>query len=347
MTSAPPDKPAPIHLRLWRFGLRFADGLMAHNGFEGAASIAFWFFLSLVPLLVLLGFLLGHVARAKGVDSLIGPALDVVPGAAESIVRKELERLAGASASSLAPLGIAGYFWTASSGLHNLMDIFEIAAKVQRRSWWKQRLMALGWVIVGLAAMCLLGWLLVKVDVWFQPRDQSGVGPAAASVSAVTTTATPGASGPQPAQPPPAPSASARGTEHVARTPPTAAQPHARGSIRHRVVKILHTPTEQLIAGALMLVIGTVFLGGFYRFAIEHPRGVRRRFWPGTFTAVILFLVVSYGFGEYVASLGNYALYYGSLAAVAVMLIWLYLTSLALVVGAEVNAQLEGVRERG
>jgi membrane protein len=46
-----------------------------------------------------------------------------------------------------------------------------------------------------------------------------------------------------------------------------------------------------------------------------------------------------------VSSLGNYALYYGSLAAVAVLLIWLYLSSLALVFGAEVNAQLEGVRD--
>jgi membrane protein len=40
-------------------------------------------------------------------------------------------------------------------------------------------------------------------------------------------------------------------------------------------------------------------------------------------------------------STSSYALYYGSLAAVAVMLIWLYLTSLSLVVGAEVNAMLE------
>jgi membrane protein len=39
--------------------------------------------------------------------------------------------------------------------------------------------------------------------------------------------------------------------------------------------------------------------------------------------------------------MADYALYYGSLAAVAVMLLWLYLTSLALVAGAEVNAQFE------
>ena len=36
-------------------------------------------------------------------------------------------------------------------------------------------------------------------------------------------------------------------------------------------------------------------------------------------------------------------MYYGSLAAVAVLLVWLFLTSLVLLVGAEVNAMLEGV----
>jgi membrane protein len=68
---------------------------------------------------------------------------------------------------------------------------------------------------------------------------------------------------------------------------------------------------------------------------------VRRRVWPGTFTAVASWLIVSWGFGLYAVSMSSYALYYGSLAAVAVMMVWLYLTSLSLVVGAEVNAYLE------
>ncbi len=55
--------------------------------------------------------------------------------------------------------------------------------------------------------------------------------------------------------------------------------------------------------------------------------------------------MVSWAFGNYAVSIGDYALYYGSLAAVAVLLVWLYLTSLTLVIGAEVNAQLEGLRD--
>ena len=58
----------------------------------------------------------------------------------------------------------------------------------------------------------------------------------------------------------------------------------ARGALKHRFSKALHTPTEQIVATGLMLVVGMVLLAGFYRFAVEHPKGVRRRVWPGTIT---------------------------------------------------------------
>src|SRR5262249_39602935 len=114
---------------------------------------------------------------------------------------------------------------------------------------------------------------------------------------------------------------------------------------RARVTKLFGTPAAKSVATLIMLVVGMGILAGFYRYAVEHPTGVRRRAWPGAFVATVCWLVVSWGFGAYVVSLGDYAAYYGSLAAVAVLLIWLYLTSLTLCIGAEVNAQLEGIRD--
>ena len=92
-------------------------------------------------------------------------------------------------------------------------------------------------------------------------------------------------------------------------------------------------------------VVTTTGLAGFYRVAVVHPRAVRRRVWSGTIVAMSLWALVSWGFAAYVRTIGHYAVYYGSLATVAVTLLWFYLTSLAFVIGAEVNAQLEGVRE--
>jgi membrane protein len=111
-----------------------------------------------------------------------------------------------------------------------------------------------------------------------------------------------------------------------------------------RTIHVFHAAWEQVLLLGAFLAIGMTLLAGFYRLAVEHPEGVRRRAWPGAFTAVGVWLTVSWAFGAYAISLGDYAVYYGSLAAVAIMLIWLYLTSLCLVVGAEVNAHLEGVR---
>ncbi|MEO6419629.1 MAG: YihY/virulence factor BrkB family protein [Polyangiaceae bacterium] len=99
---------------------------------------------------------------------------------------------------------------------------------------------------------------------------------------------------------------------------------------------------------SVFVVLGTISalgLGVFYRVAVVHPKGIRRYVWPGTLVAHVLFLLVSWVFSTYVRTIGDYAIYYGSLATVAVVLLWLYLTSLALIVGAEVNAQLEGVRD--
>jgi membrane protein len=320
---------------LMRASKRFVLGLQTHNAFEAAAAIAFWFFLSLMPLLVLLGFLVAQVARTRGIDALLAPLFEIVPETAEDILRKELDRMAGSTAT-LAPLGVVGFLWTASSGLHNLMDVFETGVRVERRAWWKQRLMAIGWVLAGLMTACLLAWLLVRVDGALHPRDATG--PATVSTSSLATSSPPPALSGAPSPP------SRTQVDRMATPRETVSR--ARGAFNHRFTKAIHTPLEQAIATALMLGLGMALLAGFYRFAVVHPPGVRRRVWPGTVTAVVSWLVVSWLFGLYAVSMSSYAVYYGSLAAVAVMLVWLYITSLALVVGAEVNAQLEGVRDR-
>ncbi|MGD0526694.1 MAG: YihY/virulence factor BrkB family protein [Polyangiaceae bacterium] len=328
---------------------RFVDGLRAHNALEAAAAIAFWFFLSLLPLLAMLGWLVSQVARSRGVDALLAPVLDVAPGTAEDILRREIERMAG-STTSVAPLGVAGFLWTASSGLHNLMDVFETAARAEPRRWWKKRTIALAWVIVGLGAACLLAWLLVNVDSVLHANDPpapvvaSAPAPAPASASAPASAAAPASapgSAPAPDLDPASTSSPPPYSLDRMMTHPVATAAHAQTSLKRRFTSALHTPTEELIAAALLLGVGMVFLAAFYRFAVEHPTGVRRRFWPGTIIAVASWLVVSWGFGLYAVSMSSYALYYGSLAAVAVMMVWLYLTSLSLVVGAEVNAYLE------
>jgi membrane protein len=66
---------------------------------------------------------------------------------------------------------------------------------------------------------------------------------------------------------------------------------------------------------------------------------------PGGVVAVLGWLVVSVGFGIYVSNFGSYDKTYGSLGGVIVFLVWLWLSNVAVLFGAEFDAELERSRE--
>lgn len=91
------------------------------------------------------------------------------------------------------------------------------------------------------------------------------------------------------------------------------------------------------------ILVVILFLAFSMLFALA--RGDVRRRWrvlsPGAAVAVGLWLLLSYGFGVYAANFGAYDRTWGSLSAAIVTLVWLWLSSLALLVGAEVDAEAE------
>ena len=66
---------------------------------------------------------------------------------------------------------------------------------------------------------------------------------------------------------------------------------------------------------------------------------------PGGVLAVILWIVASAAFAFYVANFGSYNKTYGTLGGVIVFLIWLWISNIAVLLGAEMNAELERGRE--
>ncbi|TFD59812.1 YihY/virulence factor BrkB family protein [Cryobacterium suzukii] len=65
----------------------------------------------------------------------------------------------------------------------------------------------------------------------------------------------------------------------------------------------------------------------------------------GALVALVAIVVASLGFGFYVTTFSNYAKTYGSLAGIVIFLLWLWLTNLALLLGAEFDAELERGRQ--
>lgn len=78
-----------------------------------------------------------------------------------------------------------------------------------------------------------------------------------------------------------------------------------------------------------------------YFFGPNQPRPRWAWFSPGGFVGAGIWLVGSVGFSYYVTGLGDYGRNYGSLTGVVVLLLWFYLTALAILLGGEINASLE------
>ena len=94
-----------------------------------------------------------------------------------------------------------------------------------------------------------------------------------------------------------------------------------------------------LLLGLLFVFAAVLYLGP----NVAHPRW--RFLTPGSVVAVTVWLVASGLFAVYVSLFGSYNKAWGSLAAVIILLTWLWLSALALLLGAEMNAEAERSRE--
>ena len=101
-------------------------------------------------------------------------------------------------------------------------------------------------------------------------------------------------------------------------------------------------------AVSFALLVGSVVLGLslLYRFAPSRADAKWRWITPGSLLAAGLWLVASLLFSFYVSNFGSYDSTYGSLGAVVVALLWFYISAFAVILGAELNAELELQTER-
>jgi membrane protein len=98
-----------------------------------------------------------------------------------------------------------------------------------------------------------------------------------------------------------------------------------------------------LLRFPLLAVLAFLGLGMLYRLAPKRERPGWDFLCPGTIAASLLWLAGSAAFSFYVARFGSYDRTYGSLGAVAILLVWLYVTAYIVLAGAELN----GVSLRG
>jgi membrane protein len=108
---------------------------------------------------------------------------------------------------------------------------------------------------------------------------------------------------------------------------------HLLGSVGGTIVGILRWPFL-----ALLLIVG---LAVIYRLAPDRDDAKWRWVSWGSVVATVLWVLGSMAFSFYASHFGNYSKTYGSLGAVIILLFWLYLSAIVVLVGAELNAEME------
>ena len=109
----------------------------------------------------------------------------------------------------------------------------------------------------------------------------------------------------------------------------------------------LFTAAWNVVSVPIVVACALVGVGLVYHLA-PNTRERWRWITPGAVLTVVLWLAMSWGLRLYVEHFANYNATYGSIGGVILLMLWLYLTSVVLLIGAEVDAEIEhAARQRG
>jgi membrane protein len=266
----------------WRELLtRTIKEFVADNGLGLAAQLAYYFFFSLFPAILVGLALASFFPLEHFLDRIVTTLAGVVPQDVITIIQEQMRKISEAGNGGILTFGLLVALWSSSAAMAGLVDALNRAYDIEEaRPWWKVRLLAIGLTIV-LAAFILVAFALVLV------------GPTAA--------------------------------EFVARVT-------GLGPVLAWAWKILQWP--------LIIALVSFATGLVHYFA---PDAEQRWVWitPGAVLTTVLWLVASLGFKIYVSNLGAYTETYGTIGGVMVLLLWFYISGLVMLLGAELNAEIE------
>jgi YihY family inner membrane protein len=119
----------------------------------------------------------------------------------------------------------------------------------------------------------------------------------------------------------------------------------ATGGLADRIGRVLGIGSAAVTAWDIakwpVLLLVVSFLFALLYWASPNARQGFRWITPGGVLAVVVWVLASVAFAIYVANFGSYNRTYGSLASVIIFLVWLWLSNTAILLGAELNAELE------
>ena len=272
----------PLDARVgwWTILKRTIREVIDDNGLGLAAQLAYYFFLSLFPALLvvvtLTSFFPYHV-----LENILGWFARFTPPDVLTIVRAQIEQITRGGNAGLLTFGILGALWSSSSAMSAIIDTLNRAYGVKEgRAWWRTQALAILLTIAS-SVFVLVSFTLVIAgpEIGEHLAARIGLGPVFAW------------------------------TWNIVQWP------------------------------IAFLLISEGFAIVYYL----APDVEQRWPWilPGAHIATFLWLGISVGFRFYVVNFGTFNKMYGAIGAVIVLLLWLYLSGLTLLFGAELNSEIE------
>lgn len=259
---------------------RAVEDLMCNRTFAIAAGLAYYFFLSLFPLMIFMAAALSYIPIPNLFDQILGLMSRFVPQEAMLMLQPVLKSVLHPPGTGLLSFGIIGTLWVASGGFASLIDALNIAYDVpETRPYWRTRSLAVG--------LTILVGSLVAVGL--------GV---------------------------------------------TLLGPNFAVHLSHHVH--LSALFVDIWPALRWLIIGAsvVFAVELLYFLAPNVKQDFLFTLPGAVIGVSAWILVSLGFGIYVRQFADYNATYGTLGGVIALMLWFYLSAVAILIGAEINAEL-------
>lgn len=97
----------------------------------------------------------------------------------------------------------------------------------------------------------------------------------------------------------------------------------------------------RILPWVLLVTVFCFACGVMYRFGPSRRPARKRWLFPGIAFALVSWMSISFGFSKFVQQFGNYNETFGGLASVVILLVWLWLTATVVILGAQINSELE------
>ncbi len=251
-----------------------------NHTFAIAAGLAYYFFLSVFPLLIFFAAALAYVPIPDMFNSVLDLMAKFVPGEAMGMVRTIVKGVLHPPHGGLLSFGILAALWAATGGFSAMIEALNIAYEVpETRPYWWTRMMSVGLamlvgslVVVGLA-VTLLG---PKFGEWLAKHGHAGP----------------------------------------------------------LFVMVWPTIRWTIVLSSIIVAVELLYF---------WAPNVKQKFMctlPGSFLGVGVWIAASFGLGIYIREFANYNATYGALGGVIALMLWFYVSAVAILLGAEINSKL-------